>query len=158
MDEKKDEKDDAKEEAAIDKAKDEVEEKEEKPAKKKDEVIETQELAQQKALAIEKDLKRGEKGFNVWLSKLDLHALEELVSQIKIGQNEKDELNTYIQWVRSSETIGLCSKCEWTTGCEKCSYGHALRYAIRWQKPSSWWNKLSGQSLKLNIKPKAKSA
>ena len=91
---------------------------------------------------------KGEKGFKKWLDTLNQAELEKRVSDLELESTMKHEVLKYVDYVKSSETIQVCAKCEWRHGCEKCSYTHALRYALRHQKPSYWWVKAAGMALR----------
>jgi hypothetical protein len=93
-------------------------------------------------------LKRGEKGFNNWIGTLSVGQLELRVGELELQELAKTEVEKYLALVQSTETIGVCAKCEWKTGCEKCSYIHSLRYVMRHHQPSAWWMKAAGMALK----------
>jgi hypothetical protein len=87
-------------------------------------------------------LKKGETGFEKWLKGLSRESLEEIVA------DSEDATKTYLGWVKSKESIKVCSSCRWMHSCETCSYDHALRYVVRWRQPARWWLRRKGDILR----------
>ena len=53
----------------------------------------------------------------------------------------KADAKAYGECVQSMEHMARnCSNCR-RRGCEKCTYVHALRYVVRWQRPGDWWRR-----------------
>ena len=97
-------------------------------------------------------LRKGEKGFEVWLKSKDIQELENIIGLEECPQEAKD----YIEWVKSHESLKVCSSCRWQHGCESCCYEHALRYVIRHRKPAKWWLRKTGQILRAKVRDKKK--
>ena len=83
----------------------------------------------------------------LWLKTLELFQLEALCAAYVEESKNGEEVESYLQKVKENETIEVCSRCHWSTGCERCSYEHAMRYVLRWGKPAAWWNKTSKEAL-----------
>ena len=61
------------------------------------------------------------------------------------GHEFEADAKAYVECVQSTEhMVKNCSQCR-RRGCEKCTYVHALRYVVRWQRPADLWTK-TGQS------------
>ena len=87
--------------------------------------------------------RRFEQGFEKWLRKKSEEELERVVRVLMRGHALESDTKAYVECVRSMEhMVKNCSKCR-RRGCEKCTYVHALRYVVRWQKPGDWWKKSS---------------
>ena len=94
-------------------------------------------------------MSKTEKGFNVWLKSLSVNQLQSKIELIYLSEDVRPEIQNYLEFVRSGETLGMCTKCRWA-GCEKCSHEHALRYVLRWHKPASWWKRDAGTILRMS--------
>ena len=71
--------------------------------------------------------------------------LERVVNLLMKDHELEQDTKAYVECVRSMEhMVKNCTKCR-RKGCEKCTYVHALRYVVRWQKPGEWWRR-TGQS------------
>ena len=95
---------------------------------------------------------RGQKGWLKWLQSLDRPCLELLFREVAKKNANGPELIEYTEIVRKSMSLGVCSKCEWKTGCESCNYEHALRYAVRHEKPASWFFKAQGKARRMRYR------
>ncbi len=90
---------------------------------------------------------RCQKGWLSWLKSLDYESLGCLANEIvRMGGSTGEECASYLRYVQANQTLGVCAKCEWKWGCERCEYMHALRYVVRWEKPSAWWFRLEGRA------------
>ena len=91
-------------------------------------------------------LSKGNAGFEKWLKK---HSVEELQAIIVLisDQLHKDTQG-YLDFIKREETIKVCSACRWKHGCERCSFEHALRYAVRNRQPAQWWLKAKGKGMR----------
>ena len=67
-----------------------------------------------------------DKGFEKGLKQLSGEDLERAVKQIMKGNEMKEDVDDYLEFVASIETsAGKCAKCRYL-GCESCTYKHAL--------------------------------
>ena len=90
-------------------------------------------------------LRRIDKGFEKWLKQKSEEELERVMNQVMRDHTNEQECKAYANFVRSLEHIGKnCTKCR-RTGCESCTYVHALRYVVKHQEPGKWWRR-TGQS------------
>jgi len=88
-------------------------------------------------------LVNGENAYKNWLKELNQHDLKRIVDQIADTNASGPHIQGYIQLVKDNESIGVCAKCRWSYGCERCSYTHALRYVCRWARPAAWYMKVA---------------
>ena len=93
-------------------------------------------------------LRRIDKGFEKWLKQKSEEELERVMNQVMRDHTNEQECKAYANCVRSLEHMGKnCTKCR-RTGCESCTYVHALRHVVRHQEPGKWWRR-TGQSAAL---------
>ena len=88
-------------------------------------------------------LRRIDKGFEKWLKQKSEEELERVMNQVMRDHTNEQECKAYANFVRSLEHMGKnCTKCR-RTGCESCTYVHALRYVVKHQEPGKWWRRIS---------------
>ena len=86
-------------------------------------------------------LRKFDQGFEKWLRNKSEEELARVVSVAMRGHEFEADTKAYVECVQSMEhMVRNCSKCR-NRGCEKCTYVHALRYVVRWQRPADWWKK-----------------
>ena len=108
------------------------------------EAVEVLELDDPKAGEVEVILTKADKGFETWLRSRTREELEAVV--VKLNLRSETVIDDYLQFMAVSETVEVCSKCEWKTGCVACSYNKALAYVIRNQKTPQFWIGKSGKA------------
>lgn len=92
---------------------------------------------------------RMSEGFTVWPRALDLPTLDILFAKKTLEWHDHaSQLSEYVSIVKSSETLGVCSKCRWKCGCGFSSYKAALRYVLRIGKAAHWYYRASGRARK----------
>ena len=84
---------------------------------------------------------KGQKGFEKWLRSLPGPVLRAAFDQAQLTNSNNEECLAYVSHMREIQTIEVCTKCEYLSGCVACSYAHALRYCLRHGRPPSWWRK-----------------
>ena len=90
-------------------------------------------------------MRRFDRGFEKWLRQKSVQELERVVNQVMRDHQFEQDTKAYVECVRSMEhMVKNCSKCR-RNGCQHCTYLHALRYVVRWQKPAEGW-KRTGQN------------
>ena len=94
-------------------------------------------------------LEKGQKGLKAHLDKLTLADLEACVS--KLNLDSEASIKEYLSFMKISETLGVCSKCEWKSGCVACSYEAAMKYAIKERKVPYWWARKTGQAFQKRL-------
>ena len=73
--------------------------------------------------------------------------LQNVFDDLLMRSDKASELREYVTLVKESQSVGVCAKCNYTTGCEKCNHVHSLRYAIKHEQPASWFYKARGKAL-----------
>ena len=89
---------------------------------------------------------QGEKGFEKWLRGLSEPILYAAFLQTEFTNPNYKECQAYVSHVKNIQTVQICSKCKYASGCVACSYPHALRYALKNGRPPHWW-RMSTQSV-----------
>ena len=90
-------------------------------------------------------LTKSEKGFEKWLKSQSDEQLEQIIDKLGL---RKGDMQEYLDFIRITETVGVCSKCEWKTGCVACHYRHAVQYVIRHHHCPEFWYKREGKAFK----------
>ena len=90
-------------------------------------------------------LTKSDKGFETWLKGHSVQHLEQIIEKLEL---RKDEIQEYLSFMGVTETVGVCAKCKFETGCVACDYWHALAYVIRHHKVPQFWIKKSGKAFK----------
>ena len=99
-------------------------------------------------------LKKGEKGFEIWLRAKDEKELEVIVNKLNLRASHA--VDEYLNFVKDHETLAVCSKCEFKTGCVACDYRKALAYVVRHQTIPFFWAKKHGMAFKKQQKKNKK--
>ena len=102
---------------------------------------EEKQAEEQEVACLEKLMVRGEAGFERWLKGLDIKVLQAAFSQACLTNKNAEELQAYVAHIQAIQTIQVCAKCRYSSGCVACSYQHALRYVLRQGKPPEWWRR-----------------
>ena len=84
---------------------------------------------------------QGQKGFDKWLRSLDERTLQAAFLQTQFSNKMFDECQAYVNYVQSIQTVQICTKCRYQSGCVACSYPHALRFCLRTSRTPEWWKK-----------------
>ena len=124
------------EEEKPDEAEEDKEAEEEKPAEK------------EKAAELVGLKTKGEKGFEAWLRALPLKTLEVVYEHSLLMNAGAAYVRDYVEYMKTIESVRICSKCNWQTGCVACSSEHAMRYAIRTGEPPMWWRRTTMKVLR----------
>ena len=114
-------------------------------------IVDIEDPAVEKA---EKILSVGEKGFETWLRSKSVTECEAIVVTLKL--RDSHAIQSYLDFVEKHQTIGVCSKCEWESGCVACDYKKALAYTIRHKSVPKFWATKTGQAWKREKEFKAK--
>ena len=88
----------------------------------------------------------GEKGFGKWLRSRSVKECEDIVNVLKL--RESVAIDEYLSFMERSQTIGVCAKCRWESGCDACDYRKALAYTIRHKEIPKFWANKTGQAWK----------
>ncbi len=95
-----------------------------------------------------KNLGRHEEILEAWQKSLSYDAKFSLVQSMFEGTPEWKEMGKYVQHIRKNQTIGMCAKCRWKSGCERCESGKSLNYLMRHQHVPPWFSALKIELLK----------
>ena len=60
----------------------------------------------------------------------------------------KDEAARFLDFIKHKETIQVCGRCRWRSGCDTCCYKKALASVLRKGGPPAWWLKTLGAALR----------
>ena len=64
--------------------------------------------------------------------------LQAAFEQAQFTNLSQEENQAYVSHMKMIQTVQVCPKCEYRSGCVACSYEHALRYCVRHGKPPTW--------------------
>ncbi|CAK0878069.1 unnamed protein product, partial [Prorocentrum cordatum] len=78
----------------------------------------------QEQLAASERKEKGQRGFEKWLRSLPLPVLQAAFDQIQFASLNKDECQAYVSHMEMIQTVQVCAKGEYRSGCVACSHEH----------------------------------
>ncbi len=73
--------------------------------------------------------------------------LEFVVDTMSFGEQDQ-QVRAYLNFVKTNESLRVCSRCRYSSGCDFCCYDKALSFVMRHQRPGSWWHRQAGKALR----------
>jgi len=88
------------------------------------------------------ELAKGEVKFAAWLISLTIEQKAQITQHCYEKHEHWSAFQKYIAKVKASETIKVCAKCHWTTGCERCDSDKSYNFLLRHAKLPAWFQRL----------------
>ena len=86
------------------------------------------------------ELSAGEIAYKEWRDRLSTEQKLMIIDEWYAKAENYSSLKKMIAHVKSTQTLGTCSKCHWgKLGCERCNYQQSLNYVLKWGKTAAWF-------------------
>ena len=88
-------------------------------------------------------LDSGEKEFNSWAKEITKEQRQLILESLLEKSPYLSDIKAYLKYVQLHQITQGCTKCRFSSGCEKCWHDKAQIYAIRRGKVPAWWSRTS---------------